>query len=154
MSSTTTKSNQTRKLNRNKEIMKLAAESQGKQKFTVIFPTRKVFPGQQIRLFTNSSKNNFIGSQLAKNNPSEYLRQKQKLTVKQKKNENLRRMQTWATSQFNRSRGPGSRGRSATSITTANNITRRIREARTSREARNKRQREMINALLRGNFRE
>ena len=154
MSSVASKPSQTRKINRNQEIMKLAAESEGKQKFKVIIPTRKVFPGQKIRLFTNSSKNNFIGSQLAKNNPSEYLRQKQKLTVKKKQNENQQRMRTWATSTISRSRGPGARGRSATSTTSANNITRRIREARTSREERNKRQREMINALLRGNFRE
>lgn len=152
MSSTTTKSNQTRKLNRHSELVKLSSESLGKQKFDVIVP-KKTFPNQQIRLFAKNYKNNYIGRQLANKNPSEYIRQKMKLTAKQKMNENTARQRaalTSVTTNYSRGRtirrGPGSRGTSVSP--TANAITRRIREAR------DRRAKERMNAMLSGNFRE
>ena len=152
MSSTPSKSTQTRKINRLNELARISRESQEKQKFPLITP-KKLFSNQKIRLFSKNYKNNYIGRQLANKNPSEYIRQKMKLTVKQKINENAakqRAAMTTVTMNQNRGRtirrGPGSRGSSVNP--TANAITRRIREAR------DKRAKERMNAMLSGNFRE
>lgn len=128
----TPNSSQTRKKNRMTELRKLASASEGKQKFGVIKANVKI-PGQQVRLYAKNHKNNYVGRQLQNNNPSEYLRQKMKLTAKERQLENTRKSQAAFVSQARgRTRGPGSRGNAASRA--ANNITRRIREAREKHE--------------------
>lgn len=97
----------TRKIvNRNKEVKNIQNKATNKQWFRIP-PSQKEFPGQLIRLYASTLRNNFPGQQLKEANPKEYLKQKQMLNITQKMKRNrelglLRRAPV--------SRGPGSRG--------------------------------------------
>jgi hypothetical protein len=67
--------------NRTKPLQNLVQEVKGKQKFEVQPPLYRYFEGQAIRLFAPKLANNFPGQILKEFDPSEYLRQKQKLRV-------------------------------------------------------------------------
>ena len=92
------------KKNRNKQLQNIKNKASEKQKF-FIAQTKKKFPGQLIRLYATTLKNDFPSQILKEFDPKEYLRQKQKL----KAHANL------ATRKYNKpkhnpKRGPGSRG--------------------------------------------
>lgn len=108
--------------NRNKELLRIKEETGNKFK---IMKTKKVFPGQSIRLYSDKLQDNFPGQILKELNPSEYLRQKQKLQVH--KNRQTRKYNKSRSKTPNKSEEKSPRAKSK-SIRTLKNLQRAMEE--------------------------
>lgn len=89
----------TRKNFRSKSLKNIQNKATNKEYFRIV-GTRKVYPGQLVRLYANTLANNFPGQVLKEFEPAEYVKQMKKLKVKQALN----------AERATALRGPGSRG--------------------------------------------
>lgn len=96
----------TKKTNRNKSLKNIQNAASDKAWFRIA-GTRKQYPGQLVRLYSNTLENNFPGQVLKELSPSEYVKQMHKLQVA--KNLKTRKYNKPATKPKSK-RGPGSRG--------------------------------------------
>lgn len=103
------KKGMTRKNFRSKSLKNIQNKATNKEYFRIV-GTRKLYPGQLVRLYSNTLANNFPGQVLKEFQPGEYLRQMQKLKVKQALNAEREAARSRAV------RGPGSRGSAGASL--------------------------------------